>query len=151
MQARTLVAAGALGTATSAQVHEAMAEPSVTAFLNVDLDLRGVARIDELLDGLGDDVVILNRGRNAVSVELATQPQSAEEAIMKWSTLVERLPPTLRETWHHCEARVFNVGIQAGSEPHEFYCGLSREAIRRLATLDGEVAVTVYAAPPMGR
>jgi hypothetical protein len=124
-----------------------MADPSDTAFLNVDLDLRGVPRIDELLDALGDEVVILNRGANTVSVELAKQPQSAEEAVLELISLVERLPSTLREAWHHGEARVLNIGIQAGTEPQTFHCGLSREAIRRLAVIDGEVVVTVYAAP----
>jgi hypothetical protein len=122
-----------------------MAEASATEFLNVDLDLRGIPRIEEVLDAWGDDVVVLSRGADTVSVELAEQPRSAEEAIMELISLIERLPSALREAWHSGEARVFNIGIQAGREPHAFHCGLSREVIRRLAAIGGDIAVTVYA------
>jgi hypothetical protein len=147
VQARTFGVAAAWDTAIFARIPEHMAEQSITSFLNVDLDLRGVLHVEELLEALGDRVVVLNQGATTVSLELATQPSSAEEAVMELLSLVERLPSSLREDWHRYEARVLNIGIQAGAAPYAFHCGLSREALRRLSAMEGEVIFTLYAVP----
>lgn len=122
----------------------------VTAFLNVDLDLRARHGLDELLNYLGPNILVLNRTTQEASVELKKERNSVEEAVLNLIELVQYFLLRAKSIWNHYDFRRVNIGIQAGSEPHEAYFTLSSETVSLLASVQCEIAFTVYALP-LGR
>lgn len=73
-----------------------------TVFLNVDLELRSSSGLLRLLAELGKAVVILHADDGFACLELEEQPGSPEEAIMRFSTLIDHLSAVAREEWDQC-------------------------------------------------
>lgn len=119
-----------------------------TTFLNVDLHLRAKSGLSELLDAFGDAIVDLKceSEDDALSIELAVQPQSIDEAILSFFNLINALSPKARSIWDGCETRCIDIGIQAGEMPYSKDFRLSNKAILLLSSIGAEVLVTVYAA-----
>jgi hypothetical protein len=118
---------------------------STTTFLNVDLDLRVDRGLDELLKILEPFAFVLNKSTQEASVELRQGPHSLDDTLKKFVEHIERLPPQAKRLWNQCEYRRFNVGIQAGTEPHEARFTISNKVIGQLANIGSELTVTVYA------
>lgn len=117
-----------------------------TIFLNVDLDLRGASGLDELIRYLKPAVVVMNWTTADLSVELNIEGScSLDETLRRFVTIVQSLPQSARKIWDGCEFRRFNAGIQAGREPHEEHFLISKEVIAAVASIQGELLVTVYA------
>jgi hypothetical protein len=120
----------------------------LTAFLNVDVDLRCERGIDELLGHLEPFVLVLHRTAEEASLELNEAHASLEEAILNVATRVEALPAEARRSWDACDWRRINIGIQAGHAAHEACFQMSNAALARVAGLSFDVVFTVYA--PIG-
>jgi hypothetical protein len=118
---------------------------STTTFLNVDLDLRVDRDLDELLKFLEPFAFVLNKNGPEASVELRHSPYSLDGTLKKFVEHIEGLPPRAMRLWNQCEYRRFNVGIQAGTEPHESHFTISNKAIGQLVNVASELIVTVYA------
>jgi hypothetical protein len=121
---------------------------SVTRFLNVDLDLRAEAGLEELLGYLAPSVLVLNRTEMEASLELNQDFSSLEETVAGFIALIRSLPPQAMSLWERCELRRMNIGIQAGTQPHQALFVLSKDAVASLADVRAEVMFTVYA--PLG-
>jgi hypothetical protein len=121
------------------------AKRSTTKFLNVDLDLRVDRGLDELLKLLEPFAFVLNKNGPEASAELRHSPYSLDGTLKKFVEHIEGLPPEAMRLWNQCEYRRFNVGIQAGTEPHESHFTISNKIIGRLANVGSELIVTVYA------
>ena len=126
---------------------------AVTTFLNVDLDLR--AREDELkelLRFMDPFVLVLHEIEREASVELNQQCSSLEETLVCFIEVIQGLPLKAKDLWNQCEYRRFNVGIQAENAHHEEHFAVSSQVIARLADIQSEMLITVYApidtAPP---
>jgi hypothetical protein len=79
-------------------------------------------------------------------VNLPSQPKTADAAIRALLRLVNKLSKTGRRTWNSATSRIFDIGIQAGIDPHSFEeVRLSRATLQEVARLDGSILVTVYA------
>jgi len=119
-------------------------------FLNVDLDLYSMKKLDGLVSALGDDVYALYAGREgrlwSAHLELAEAPRSADAAMRKFSGLVRALPPAARNLWDRARSREFNIGLQAGSvgKPLEFK--LTTRTLRDVSSINARIGVTIY--PP---
>ncbi len=118
---------------------------SVTAFLNVDLDIRAASGLNEILTSIASSVVVLHQTEQDASIELAGNTASLEETVVSLVKLIESLAPNARKIWNLCEFRKFNIGVQAGKEPHAACFALSRTAISLLSAVQAEVVFTVYA------
>lgn len=101
-------------------------ESERTHYLNVDLDILAPVSLDDLVRGFGDAALILYVGgarrKYEAHVELASSrmSSSADHTIIALARLVQRLPPRHRKVWNSAKLREFNIGIQAGFEPHGF-------------------------------
>ena len=121
-------------------------ESSATRFLNVDLDIHADAGVDDLIEHFGDSVLVLNRTQHSVSLELTREYNSLEECVSAFIDHVESLPPEAMGLWKACRSRRLNVGIQAGTEPHESYFNVPHSVVASIAKNGFELLFTVYAA-----
>lgn len=121
-----------------------------TRYANVDLDVYSRTPLDGLVQALGKGALTLYVGGEQrayeAHVELASGASlSADDAIRGLARLIRRLPPAHRKTWDSARRREFNVGIEAGIEPHAFELRLQPRTLKAVADLRGVLAITVYA------
>ena len=123
-----------------------------TKFLNVDLEVYGEKSLRPLVGALESaGAVALHSGRwheggYFASFELEGRTTSAERTVRGLTRIVQALEGKARSIWERATRRVFNIGIEAGDGPHSFAVAVSPAALRRVAELDAEIEVTVYAA-----
>lgn len=130
--------------------------PEPTHFLNVDLDIAGAAgELRVLADALDRTLFVLHRdtrGRTLTahyeSRRQHTTPDAALRAIAK---VLEALSPEARGAWHAAKVRDFNVGLQAGRQPHASEYAITPATAGRVAALGGRLVITVYAPFPRPR
>ena len=126
-------------------------EHEPTHYINVDLDIFSAARLDRLVQAMGDDVSVLYVGGESRQYEAHLELESRElsvtpdRTILGFVKLIERLPPRERKTWDRARAREFNIGIQAGLVPHGFELHLEPRTIEAVVAVRATLAVTVYA------
>ncbi|WP_130582059.1 hypothetical protein [Bradyrhizobium sp. Leo170] len=121
-------------------------EDPVTSFLNVDLDIRGNARdVADFLNSLDSSVVVLNGPGQEVSLELAKDHSTLEEAVLGLVEFVSALQPERKDIWDRLDFRRLNVGIQAACKPHAALFAISAKALEMAAALRFEILFTVYA------
>ncbi len=89
-----------------------------TEFLNVDLDLAGDSKLDQLAQALRPALMVVHQEPGRISLELTNQPKGVDAAIAELASVLTRLSPEAQEIWRACESREINIGIQAGSKPH---------------------------------
>jgi hypothetical protein len=118
---------------------------SVTTFLNVDLDIRALTGLGELLSSISSSTILLQQTEFDASLELNKTFTSPEEVLNRLVELIDALPPQARNVWHQCEFRKFNIGIQAGNEPHAASFAISSKTVSLLAEVQVELIFTVYA------
>jgi hypothetical protein len=124
--------------------------------LNVDLDITSRVPLHGLVDAMGERVFVLYVGgagrKHEAHVELASSHRDipADRTIMGLVALVKKLPPRWRNVWDAARSREFNVGIEAGLEPHSYELRLDRRTIDAVAEVGGALEITVYA-PDMGQ
>jgi hypothetical protein len=131
------------------------AEP--THFLNVDLDVEGrAARIDPLVRELDRKLMCLHsdvvRGKRVAHYELNSgRTHTVESTLRGLLRVIETLPSDARAAWSQTTKREFDVGVQAGREPHCARYEVSAETVARIAALGGRIVTTVYAPWPRPR
>src|ERR1700752_3499200 len=95
---------------------------STTHFLNVDLDVDSTSDLQPLVNAFGKKVIVLHIGRirrtHGVRLELAKTTKSADATIRTFCALIEALPKAGRDLWIAAKVREFNIGVQAGTQPH---------------------------------
>jgi len=126
-------------------------EPEPTHYRNVDLDVHASTPLEGLVHALGDKVFVLyvggRRRKYEAHVELASSHMdlSADDTILVLIDLIRGLPRVHRKTWDLARRREFNVGIEAGLEPHGFELRLQQRTLRAISDVGGVVVITVYA------
>jgi len=122
-----------------------------TKYINVDLDIFSRVPLKELVDAMGEEAFVLyvggERQKYEAHVELASSHMgmTADRTIIGLTRLVKRLPPRYRKVWDSAKSREFNVGIEAGLEPHSFELRLDRRTVDAMREVGGALVVTVYA------
>jgi hypothetical protein len=131
-----------------------MATQDNTRFLNVDLDIYSSRALDALIAALGKKVLVLFAGRegrrHSAHLELARSGygQSADVIIKGLVKLIKGLPPEASDAWHRATIRQFNVGIQSQMQPPLFELVLKTSTVAEIASIQAELAFTVYAPNP---
>jgi len=126
-------------------------EPEPTHYRNVDLDVHASTPLEGLVHALGDKVFVLyvggRRRKYEAHVELASSHMdlSADDTILGLIDLIRGLPRVHRKTWDLARRREFNVGIEAGLEPHGFELRLRQQTLKAITDVRGALVVTVYA------
>ncbi len=127
---------------------------NVPRYLNVDLDVEGERDyIEALLIHWQAHIVTLNTpaesGLPAARIELGHEDPNTNAAatIAQFCTLVENLPPDLREGWHRCPLRVLNIGYNSGQQRPALVEALPAALLARVAQFFSALEITLY---PMG-
>jgi hypothetical protein len=126
-------------------------EPEPTHYVNVDLDIYAASPLDGLVQAMGDEVFVLYVGggrRNyEAHMELATShvAVSADDTILGLIDLIRGLSRVHRKTWDSAKRREFNIGIEAGLEPHAFELRLQQRTLRAMSAVGSVAVITVYA------
>lgn len=120
-------------------------------FLNVDVDLVGTFDREALLRGFGDRIFVLRNeenehGESVVSFELSTARPAFPDLVSEIVELVRALPDDARSAWGCAARRVFDVGIQAGLEPHSTEWTLGIPQMAALVSVGAELTITVCGA-----
>jgi hypothetical protein len=122
-----------------------------THYANVDLEVYGGVPLDGFVQSLGEEAFVLYVGggqrKYEAHVELASShvAMSADETILGLIGLIRRLPRVHRKTWESAKRREFNVGIEAGREPHRFELRLQPQTVQAIADVRAVLVITVYA------
>ncbi len=123
-----------------------------TGFLNVDLDIYSKSNLEPLVTAMGEKVFVLHVGRHKrvyrAHLELPGQPKSADSAIRAFCRLIRPLPGAALNLWNGATRRDFNIGVQAGSEPHQYYeIAVAPQTLAAASDLNARIVLTVYAPP----
>jgi len=119
----------------------------VTAFLNVDLDLRSKSDLGPLVAALEPKAFDLNPGgdKNFVVLEVLTlDPKTIDATIREFFEAFRALPPGARKIWDQCHSRVFNIGIQAGRQPYSSEFSISPKSVSLVSSMNAEMTLTIY-------
>lgn len=148
---------------TQSNVIRESTEP--TKFLNVDVDVYSSADLTPLAIAMEADISVLFVGkvgrRHELHFEISESTRrlkvtkspfrsnpcdgNVDRIIQKIVSLIETLPPPARRLWDGAKARQFNVGIQAGRQPHCIEYPIQPETLRRVAKLKANIVTTIYA------
>ena len=128
---------------------------SETEFLAVDLEIVSRRKIDQLVPAFGrnvginrnvkvgkDNILLLSTG--------ASTPFSPDfnkminHIILSQIKLVHKLPELARKQWDDARTKTFDIGIQAGSEPHVFEVRLTKQTISAVSEVGGSIQFTIY-------
>ena len=124
-------------------------DPAITHFLNVDLDIYSKADLRPLVTALGKKVMVLYVGRirqtHRAHLELTKITKTAAATIRGFCSLIEALPKLERNLWNAAKVRDFNIGVQAGTQPHSTEFALAAETLKAAHELGARVVFTVYA------
>lgn len=126
-------------------------EPAPTRYANVDLDVYADVPLDGFVRALGEEALVLyvggTRRKYEAHVELASSRMaiSADDTIVELIRLIRGLPRVHRQTWNSARRREFNLGIEAGLEPHSFELSLQPRTLKAIADVRGVLVITVYA------
>ena len=132
----------------------ASVEPK-TEFLAVDLEIVSRRKIDQLVPAFGrnvginrnvkvgkDHILLLSTGANT-----PFNPdfnKMINHIILSQIKLVHKLPGIARKQWDDARTKTFDIGIQAGSEPHVFEIRLTKQTISAVSEVGGSIQFTVY-------
>jgi Protein of unknown function (DUF2442) len=122
-------------------------------FINVDLQVKSHATLRPLLEAWSDRVSTLHVDKDGrkhwVVLELTTQPSDPEKGVLAFCRLARRLRGPARTAWQKASSREFDIGIQAGLEPHAAEWVLSRKVIDAAHDVGAHVRLTVYSPRPL--
>jgi hypothetical protein len=130
---------------------------SETQFLAIDLEIVSRRQIDQLVPAFGanvginrnekvgkDHVLLLSTGGKTPFSEDFNK--MINQTILRQVKLVHKLPEVARKQWDDARTKTFDIGIQAGGEPHVFEVRLSKQTISAVSAAGGSIQFTIYGA-----
>lgn len=119
-------------------------------FLTIDLDVRSRRSLALLLSAWPEAYQPLSDSRWLI--RNAFVADNAETAAKNLLGYIAKLRGKALESWRQADRRIFDIGVQAGGPGRAFEeVQLSADTLRRIATVRGQVKVTVYPAEPLSR
>lgn len=120
-------------------------------FLNVDLLVSGEFDRGPLVQAMGERVFALDEralvdGLETLIIEVNSRNLGLAATLDRLIGWVKALPAPAKRTWSAADRRIFDIGLQAGSRPHDTSWTISPDLISAVAKLHGEIRITVYAA-----
>jgi len=126
-------------------------DESETSFINVDLDIWSKRSLAPLVKALGSKVFLLHEGWEDplygahLEVSSLIARGGAEELILQFVDMIEKLPVVARRRWNSAERREFNIGVKSAYKPHYYELRLKEEVLAAVARVKASVVVTIYA------
>jgi hypothetical protein len=120
-------------------------------FLNVDLLVSGKFDRGPLMRAMGKAVFALHEralvdGLETLIIEVNSPNLDLAATLGRLIGWVKALPAPAKRAWSAASRRIFDVGLQAGSRPHDTSWTIFPDLISAVAKLQGEIRITVYAA-----
>ena len=118
-------------------------------FLNVDLEIESVSRLDSLATEMGKRVVVLHSGpsgrskRHLLVLESSRQHRTPDATIHALCEVIERLSPRGRRVWDAAR-KEFDVGYDLRPSEFSSRFTLRADSLQRIASLGGALAVSYY-------
>jgi hypothetical protein len=78
-------------------------------------------------------------------MELTEPYGSVEDTVSSFVNLIQSMSYREKLLWNKCDERTINIGIQAGTNPHEKCFSLSSGLLSSLARFKCDAVFTVYA------
>jgi len=120
---------------------------SATSFLALDVDVESKSELSTLILALDSWVfpvaVDFRDGVYRATLELRDGAPAPELAIGRFLSFIGSLPAPALSSWLTADRRVFNVGIQAGSE-HSTEFVFSPALLRLVADSQAQLMLTIY-------
>lgn len=117
-------------------------------FRNVDLEIESLQPVDEIIDVLGQDVLVLHsnvsRRPYTASFELSQSIGSPEAVISEFCTLIENLPSSARKIWDACVSKTFDIGYSSGDQSSSFQSFIHSNTLIRMSKLNISLNITIY-------
>lgn len=128
------------------------------SFINLDLELYSKKDLTLLHNELKDKAFILYNDfieykaekyyllslESNLDYDNINSIDAIEKLTLDLCTLITSSSPKSRQLWDNCEEKIFNYGYESGLKPFPFSNQLSALAIKKIASLDGSVKVTIY-------
>ena len=117
-----------------------------TIFLNVDLDLFADFDLNVLVTALEplDCLHVTDTPPYEAHLEGSCSVPSASVAIERILEAIDSLAPDNLDRFARCTARKLDIGIQSGLRPPSWHHSIPAALLRRMASHDIELALTVY-------
>ena len=119
-------------------------------YLNTDLDVTSDIDLTDLaaaLEASGVFALHVTPDGNGTWYAIFETDESHEEPDSNIASLlaaIESLSPALRDVWHGCSQKEFNIGYDCGAEPWAFNQGLSSAVLGRMAAVGATLRITLY-------
>ncbi len=126
-------------------------------YLNTDLDLvasRDLKPLTSALEKRGVRPLNVEQAGDGqwysiLEVEHEVEPHEPEATIRVMLDAIEAIDGEAEELWAGCSKREFNIGYDCGDEPWAFNDGLTNSTLKRMASANTSLRITIYpAAPP---
>jgi hypothetical protein len=125
-------------------------------YINTDLDLIASCDLTPLTSALEA------RGVRPLNVEQSSDglwysilevandvdPDEPETTVRVMLDAIEAIDGEARDIWTTCSKREFNIGFDCGSEPWAFNNGLTDSTIKRMASADTSLRITLFPPTP---
>jgi hypothetical protein len=134
-----------------------MAKDKSGRFLNVDLDIVGRERLNDVVDAFGEKALVLyvgrrGRGYYAVVESASTFRKNADQIIQNLVAMVRKLSRNTRKIWDKATSREFNIGVEAppsvyaesGHSIPIYVLQLKQKTLEDILSVNGTLTFTVY-------
>lgn len=121
-------------------------------FLNIELEVRAPFDLLPLLTSMGDAFspnycAAVKGGIFMLSGALSDyRVKTVEAKAAGLCSLIEGLPPRARKLWEQARDRVFDIGVDATTDPQVVLELLTPRTMSRIAKVNARLAVSVYTA-----
>lgn len=124
-------------------------------FANVDLEIWSKTDLQDLIDDLGENVLILfhdkfKNGNILASLEISYneidyfENIEPEKILGAFCSLIENLPKKSRKIWDKSYEKIFVIGFESGNTEKSFQTDLSLETLKRIYEIGASVRITIY-------
>jgi hypothetical protein len=126
-----------------------LASNNKPVFINVDLEIESLLKLDSLVAAMGERVMELHSGRmrrtkrNFVSLEISRQYRDPDATIHALCDVIEKLPSAVRRIWA-ASTKEFDIGYELRPFERSLRFSLRADTLQRIATVGASLAVTYY-------
>lgn len=120
-----------------------------TLILGAELELIANFDLQPLLEYFQNHTEVIRNSTDGVvhTVWLELEPTEAnlDEALRRYTSLIDAFPISIRSLWDACTDRCINTGIQGGLSPHAVPVHISAEVLAGLAKTGVRLEFSIYA------
>lgn len=117
-------------------------------YLNTDLIIESSDDLTSIADDFGEDVIVLYKGKwgklNRAAFEIAGIHSDANETISYFCSLVKGFNNKERAIWDSCFSKVFDIGYESGTSPHNYSSLRRADTLKRVADIGAAIEITIY-------